>query len=710
MKMPEWVTAWRRGACGIDAMYGIKQRKKKMTMKRNNIVLVCAMAFCCECMGADVTYTDSTIPGDTSAVSVRDGTTSMIGLDAFRHLKYYWDFDSDSNFTQATIGGVTLTKMLSAGTITGTNDVKRGAGAAYFNGDGLRMNPVPPFMTPTATEPFTVSFWFKGGHGGSRGSRIFYFGPYGSPSGNAAVDTFLELMYSNDSSLRQFYWFGGAWRSHRFTISEEQSPMDRWVHVAFSCMPNGTWQADGSVSNVAVTLYFDGDVKGTVNGVLNTGESPYLCFGTGFGPTSASSNPVGDTIIDEIMIFDKALSSDEVAWVAENTRPFEFSAGWDVAFSGMLDIAGLQPQTVRGMGTVAAEGTLTLSPTSDSFFAGTIAGNSLAVDSSAIQTLASAASYTGMTTIVSGTLKIDPARAIPSLQNTLVAYYSCDAPDDPGRDDSGNGNNLTRTAGALDIDATNSVAGGALYFPGTDVEAGYGSDGVLNGFSAGEDNSFIVAAWVRIDSFSTREGFFMFKTTTTAGLRLNTSKKALYYGDTGQLNSITTSSDLDDGLWRHCALVYDAAPMESEPNYRLFVDGQQIGSGTKTETYNHASAAFVIGAGPQYNTAFNGAIDEVFVLNGANTNDVAKLYNYRRAEFDAANAASVLPENTTLTVEAGATLFITNSIESVRELCGGGTVYIAPGSRLNVRRISRFTGRIVGGGSLSHPGMTVVLR
>ena len=691
-------------------VWRLRARSWKTSMKRIGIMFACAITARCACMGADVTYTDSTIPADTSAVTVREGTSSMVGLDAFRHLKYYWNLDSVRDFMQATIGDVTLTKLPSSGTIIATNDVKRGAGAAYFNGAGLRMNPVPSFMTPTATEPFTVSFWFKGGQGASRGSRIFYFGPSGSPSGNAAVDTFLELMYSNDSSLRQFYWFGAAWRSHRFTLPEEQSPMDRWVHVAFSCTPNGVWQADGSVSNVTVTLYFDGDAKGTANGVLNTGESPYLCFGTGYGPASASPYPVNDTIFDEIMIFDKALSSDEVAWVAEHTQPFEFSAGWDVAPSGMLDIAGLLPQTVRGMGTVAAEGTFTLSPTSDSFFAGTIAGNSLAVDSSATQTLASVASYTGMTTVVSGTLKIDPARAIPALQNTLVAYYSCDDPGNPGRDDSGNGNNLSRADGALTIDSLNSVAGGALYFPGADVEAGYGSAGVLNGFSAGVDNSFIVAAWVRIDRFSEREGFFMFKTTTTAGLRLNTSRKAFYYGDTGALNSITTSSDLDDGVWRHCALVYDAAPAEGEPNYRLFVDGQQIGSGTNKKTYNHASAAFVIGAGPQYNTTFNGAIDEVFVLNGANTNDVAKLYNYRRGEFDAANAASVLPENTTLTVEAGATLFLTNSIESVRELRGGGTVDIAVGSRLNVRKMSRFTGRIVGGGSLSYPGMTVILR
>ena len=679
-------------------------------MKRINITLVCVVAIYCSCIGADVTYTESTVPADISAVIVRDGTATMLGLDACRHLKHYWNFDKADDIGAAMIGGAPLTRLQSVGTVISTNDVKRGAGAVYLNGDGLHMDPVPSFMTPTVTKPFTVSFWFKGGQGGQKSTRIFYFGPYGSPEGNAAVGTFCELMYANDVSLRKFQWFAGAWRKRNFTIPEEDSPMDRWVHVAFSCTPNGIWQPDGSVSNVTVTLYFDGVAIGTASDVLNTGASPYLCFGTGFGPTSASPNSVRDTIIDEIMIFDKALSADEVAWVAENTRPFEFSAGWDIASSGTLDIAGILPQTVRGIGTVSAEGTLTLSPTSDSFFAGTVAGNSLAVDSSATQTLASAASYTGTTTVASGTLKIDPARAIPALQNSLVAYYSCDDPENPGRDDSGNGNNLTRTAGDVELDYANSVAGGALHFPVTGTESGYASAGLLNGFTAGADNSFIVAAWVRIDSFNKQGGFFMFKTTTTTGLRLNTGTKALYYGDTGSLNSISTASDLNDGVWRHCALVYDAAPAEGEPNYRLFVDGAQIGSGTRFATFNHASAAFAIGAGPQYNTTFNGAIDEVFVLNGANTNDVAKLYNYRREEFDAANAASVLPENTTLIVDAGATLFITNSCESVKELRGAGTVYISSGSSLHVRRRGSFTGDIVGGGRLLQTGAVLIYR
>lgn len=685
-------------------------------MKKINATLLCVSAAFCACMGADVTYTESSIPADTTDITVRDGTASMVGIDAYRHLKHWWTFDNVSDLKAPTVGDLSLTKFLT-GQLSATNDTKRGAGAVYFKSStGYRVTPVPSFITPTVTEPFTVSFWFKGGKGSNPSSRIFYYGPHGEPKGNASAGKYVELMYTKNEGLesfRQFYWFAGAYRGRRdFTLAAENTPQDRWVHVAFCFTPNGTWQEDLSVSNVTVSLYFDGVHRGTASDILNTGESPYLLFGSGYGPTSPGASTSTDTIFDEIMIFDKALSADEVAWVAENTRPYEFSAGWDISSSGLLDIAGICPQTVRGLGTVTNFEGLTLSPTASTHFGGTVCGASLTLDaaSSVTQTLSSAIACTGTTTVASGTLKIDPARAIPQLENTLVAYYSCDDPANPGRDDSGNGNNLAREAGDLTIDFLNSVAGGAVYFPASDIEAGYTTPGMLKGFTVGVDNSYIVAAWVRIDSFSARGGFFMFKTSTSAGLRFQDGKTAFYYGDTGAMNATGNLGNLDDSVWRHCALVYNAAPATGEPNYRLFVDGRQVSSGTKYKTFNHAAAAFAIGAGPQYNTTFNGAIDEVFVLNGANTNDVAKLYNYRRAEFDAANAAAVLPENTTLTVETGATLIITNSIENVKELRGGGTVDIAVGSKLSVRKISRFTGRVVGGGSLAYPGMMIIVR
>ena len=678
------------------------------------VVAACAFSVA---KAGDVTYAE--VPADVSAITVSGGTATMVGVDAFRHLRHWWTFDNASNLKAATVGDLPLTKYLD-GTLIATNDVKRGAGAAYFSGAAYRVTPLPSFVTPAVTEPFTVSFWFKCGRGGSASSRVFYLGPYGAPAGNAARGTFLELMYTSDKSLRKFYWFEGAYRGNRtFEIAEQSTPMDRWVHVAICVAPNGVWQPDGSVSNATVTLYFDGVSRGTASDVLNTGDAPYLLFGTGYGPSSQYSQPVADTIYDEIMIFDKTLSADEVAWVAENTRPFEFSAGWDIAGDGILDIAGLQPQTVRGAGTVTTDEGLTLSPVTDSFFAGVVAGASLTLDASAsaTQTLASAASYTGTTTVASGTLKIDPARAFPKLKNSLVAYYSCDDPDKPGRDDSGNGNDLSCANSDASVTVAGSVAGGALHFPATGAETGgYASAGRLNGFAGSEDNSFIVAAWVRVDEHSYREGFFTFETSAKSGLRFagpDGDHKLLAFGDTGNMGTGNAPENLNDGKWRHFALLYDAAPADGSPYYRLFIDGEQKLTGTRRNaTLKHATAAFSLGVGPDRtaSSVFKGAVDEVFVLNGADTADIATLYAYRRAEFDAANASAVLPSDTTLVVEAGATLVITNSVEHVKELRGAGTVYIASGASLEARRHGGFSGQIVGGGRFVGKGFMVIVK
>lgn len=658
---------------------------------------------------ADVMYTET--PDDTSAITVSDGTTTMVGVDAFRHLKHYWAFDNASDLAAASVGGTSL-KIENDGGIaaTATNDVKRGGSAVYFaNKVAYKVDPIPTFITPTVTDPFTVSFWLKGGRRGRQSSRIFYYGARGKQE---SVGTFLDLMYQNTANLRQFYWFGGPLGSS-FVLSEDNTPVDRWVHVAISCNPNGTWQADGSVANVAVTLYFDGENRGTRVGVLNTGDSPVLLLGTGYGASSANPTFVSDTIFDEFMIFNKALSEDEVAWIAENTRPFEFSAGWDIGGSGTLDIAGIESQTVRGTGVVTTDEGLTLAPATSTFFGGTVAGASLTLNaqSSVTQTLASAVSYTGATVVASGTLALDPARAMPTLENTLIAYYSCDDPDNPGRDDTGNGNDLSRANSNAYVEHENSVAGGALHFPATGDEVnGYSSSGRLSGFSSTEDNSFIVSLWVRMEEWQSKLGFFNFG--MTHGLRLNTTNHHLYHGDNGALVQFNYWQNVADGKWWHYVLVYDSNPAEGGRRYRLFVNGALVSeSDSYKTTIKHAADSFCLGRGMASDGAwFKGDIDEVFVLKGANTNDVAALYNYRRTEFEAANAAPILPSETTVTVDAGATLFITNSCESVKELRGGGTVYISSGSSLRVRKCKDFRGNVVGGGVFSHPGMVLVFR
>lgn len=117
---------------------------------------------------------------------------------------------------------------------------------------------------------------------------------------------------------------------------------------------------------------------------------------------------------------------------------------------------------------------------------------------------------------------------------------------------------------------------------------------------------------------------------------------------------------------------------------------------------NHAATAFTLGRGFSGNAIFSGALDEMIVLNTANTNDVAKLYALRRTQPEA--ATGVLPAETALTVEEGATLKLTAANETVAQLYGKGTIDLSGNSKLTVTTKDRFEGTVIGGTITDAPG------
>ena len=98
---------------------------------------------------------------------------------------------------------------------------------------------------------------------------------------------------------------------------------------------------------------------------------------------------------------------------------------------------------------------------------------------------------------------------------------------------------------------------------------------------------------------------------------------------------------------------------------------------------------------------FDGQLDEIFVVKGADTNDIVKMYNHRRAAFAVENAKKVLPSATTLTVDAGAAADFTRAAETVAGLTGAGTVCLAADSSLAVSSSCGFTGAVTGEGVLT---------
>lgn len=680
-------------------------------MKHATMTVLTAFAICS--LAADDMITE--VPADPSLIRVEGGKTTIVGTEALKHLKLQWSFEDPEDLLAATGGDVSFTVLRNTGSNTGmhTNDTKRGSGAMYLKknvGMFLKSSSMPSFISPTCTNAFTVSFWFKGGEDGVKASRLFYLGPNGSP----ASGEFLDLLYQNDDRLDRFYWY-----ENKNSFVASVSPTGRWVHVSAVFEPNGTWHEDGSVSNVVYTLYFDGKKIGSKKVVFNGGESQILAVGTGYGLNSANPVPVGDTIFDELQIFDRALSEEEVLYVADHTKPLEFAAGWEIMKDGEVELSTELPQRVWGVGTVTNDMVLHLAESVGGVFSGTIGGAGVAIENEegVALTLSGSNAYTGVTHVVSGTLRVDTGLSAetPDFAGELVAYYPMDDVRHPCLDYSGNANDLLPAKDGLrsyvTYAAADSVAGGALTFPldGTEESTdGYKSANAtgLDGFTASTDNSFIVGGWVKIDKHHYREGIFGWG---NYGVRLNdaSNHNYLYFGDSGSLGSYMHTSSLADGTWHHIALVYDASPDDANDAFRLFFDGARVARKVKntSKDYKHGRETFYVGRAitnpGQGGSYFEGGLDELFVIKGADTNDVAKMYNHRRKEFAAANARKVLPQTTVLTVDAGARVEFTNAAECVFGLSGSGAVDIGAGSSLGVSGTIGFSGTVSGAGTLA---------
>ena len=687
-----------------------------------------AMAFsaCGAVAFAGAIYTEA--PEDGSSLVVEDATTSMACLPAVRdHLKQYWTFDAADNLYSNSVGTLSLSAMEDATTEHRTGDDAKLGGGAVYTKKGFRASE----NIIDGRRPFTIMFWIKKPSWSQNQETLVYIGQKPETDG-AQIQTerrFLRLSYGNRESGvsgKLYLWDNQVGNASGGTV-EALATVGTWNHIALTC---STMEKSGAVTSNNYTIVVNGVEYKSAKFPQNAFESSdYFLLGYGWH-YQGGNRAISDALFDEIMIFDRALSKAEIAAIKEQSQPFEFSADWAMVPGGFFDLYGLLPQRVGGYGgTVSTVEGLVLTPTRNTTYAGAVSGAAFALDaasSSVTQTLAGANSYTGATHVKSGVLAINPKAAFPALETPVVAYWPCDAFSTNGVivDMSGNGNHLYPDAGVGDatIDAGSCIADGALYIPRTVSDStGFTSASRMKGFISG-DNSFTVACWVRIDAVSYREGIFSFGSSN--GVRFNgstdsTISQKLYFGDRYNSKIITDYSmptsegSFGDGKWRHLAVAYDKTKANgTDACYFLYTNGCLAVSSPLFDSVSHAVDSFHLGVGVFVGMqgSMKGALDDVVVLNGASAEDVATLYNWRRGAYEAENLAKVLPEKTRITVDADATLFLTNANEKARSLSGAGTVHIAVGSTLEVRSCSDFTGAVVGGGALICPGMAIVIR
>ena len=674
-----------------------------MNMKRTiGMVMTMSVGFA---FAADVTYKEP--PADTAMIKVAGGTTTVAGLEAYSHLTHYWSFDDESNPYADSIGNLPLQARSTDPVWKSGDDAKRGGAMWTKNGFKTASNFID------GKHPFTICFWYKyGNFSGSQGQEsLLHIGKKPKSGGKEISDTsYLRVSHHNTGSPTTIDLWNNQVNHGGSKITDFTS--GNWHHIALVCT---VVEAAGCVTSNRFTVYRNGSATAAKLTVpqQDFAVTDNFLLGTGYH-YGGSERPVYDATFDEVMCFDKALTSEELKAFADYSSPVDFSAGWNIMVDGTLDIFGRKPLTaLKGEGVAKTMEGTRLEASSNAWFAGSVQSPAFtfAGESSVTQTLSGANAWTGATTVESGTLEI-AASPVEVFGDALVAWYPFEDAANPGRDFSPRGNHLTAQADFVhectESNAPFAGAGRVLSVKGNTAIKCLSSSGMLKGFVANQDNSFTVSFWMRTDSWNYDEGPFQFATTPATGLWAR-EKTSIRAGDTGNALSLTVK--WGDEVWRHWVMIYDAeAAAKGENCYFIFINGVLKLSSSKHGDVQHATKAFYIGRSLSSGAKpLDGAMDEFIVLNTANTDDVAKLYALRREQSKV--ATGVLPTGTTLTIEEGATLKLSAANETVRRLSGKGTIDLSGNSKLTVTKRNGFEGTVIGGEITDgRPGIMMIVR
>ena len=668
-------------------------------MKRGVTAAAMVVAIAGSALAADVTYTEP--PEDTAMIRVEGGTTTVAGLAAYSHLTHRWTFDDPDNPYADSVGDLPLQAVVENDPQWKTGaEAKRGGAMWCSSGFKVSENFID------GRSPFTICFWVKQGSEVPSQGTYVYIGQTPKSKGTEITDTpFMRMTTGNTGNPGRIQLWENQ-IAHKSTKSTTLVPAGTWTHVALTC--EVLEEPDCVASNrysvwVGGTLISDLTMEVPTGGFAVTDN-----FRIGHGwHYNGTEIDIGDATFDEVMCFDRALSSDELRTYAAYSAPVDFPAGWDIAADGTLRIAGISPLTaLRGHGLCETVDALRLAASSNDWFAGVISapGFTFAGGEGVVQGLQGANSYAGPTTVESGTLEVS-STPMQLFGDALVAWYPFDDASNPGRDFSPRGNDLSPNAGFAyeALPAEGTLAGTGLMMSMTNCltgATGISSDSVLKGFVSGEDNSYTVAFWMRDDTWHYREGPFSFASAST--FRCSGTKTTTLIGD-GSLFAIKNQTVWGEGVWHHWTIVYDATASK-DTCYFLFKDGRFVGSGAGDATINHASDPFHLGrsANISANSVFEGALDEVIVLNSGDTNNVAKLYGFRCG--CPVSAGGTLPAGTDLTVAEGAVLKLNAANETVARLYGKGTIDLSGNSKLTVTTKDRFEGMVIGGEITDGPG------
>ena len=739
-------------------------------------LMVMALMGASSAFSADVMYSEKP---ETEPIAVTAGTSTFMGSALVDDLIAYWSFDNPNDLGKDDSGNGNDLIWAKGGNDSiaygrsesdaayVTNECKRGSAISFAEGYSGAVTNVPPALD--GTKPFTMCCWFYVNPDAVENGNAVAYGFMGlgnATNSNGSASAMIRIAASNasrETTLSTISFGPATSGSGSIGTSQMDEPKPTtikeagWVHVAMTYTPD----VDAGTASYACRLNGGSTLRyasGNAMVEIPADPSDYVLFvGSCRYTKYFRSIRFRNLLLDEAMIFSKALSRDEILWVMEHTRPADFAASWKLDETGILNLAGSTClQDIFGAGgTVTSPTAMKIGSDESRCFGGGFAGAGdveLSPAEGETMLLSGSSAHGGKTVVKSGTVALVSSGANElkaTFGDNLRAFWNFDGlgADGWSYDWSGNGDPLKEgrqtwaTAQSYVANTVGSLAvvrSGIEHVLGTAIGMGTNKEdnrlqpySAISGFNSEADNSFTFAIWAKTASDSTsRSGFFRFDN-VTAGVRFNngvaeTDKTLLFGYKSDKYISVNMTNylkpdeeNLGGGEWHHFVVTYDKSlprkaddstvdtSLDANKHYRVYVDGQlasaQAGTNTAAKIKNFGySGRLYLGTGLENanGRTWHGWLDECVVLNRvATAEEVQFLYGHRQATPTV--ATGILPADGELEVASGATAAFDLANETVAKLSGAGAVELSATAKLSVTDAVAFTGTFSGAGKLA---------
>lgn len=540
-------------------------------------------------------------------------------------------------------------------------------------------------LNTDSSASWTVGYWLKTT---TAGAVIMYQGD-GTWSSAGQTTYYLNSGGAATGTRAGYVRWGGGWLTGTTTLND------------------GAWHFVTLVDNAgSQTIYVDGNLDAVTSTVSSPLASNANQIRIGGSPDPGDGAAKMTGLIDEVYLFDRALSQNEVLALYGNNSfsnfiPSVLPATSPVAIGvgGVLDLAGVS-QTIAGLsggGIVTNSGTpvtLTVSNSANGVFGGSIndasAGNAVGLVKSGfgITTLAGANNYRGPTVVSGGTLQLVPTNFNYVVNDAVLHLTFNNA--------AGSGNNaiITNTgSGGPAFNGKIISTGGASIVTG----GRFGNALNLNGTGGFTSNNIVVLTnkVMSTDASGTWTVGYWVKTTTAGAMIMyqgdgtwSSAGQTTFYLNNGSSvlggtkpgcvrwgdGWFTGSTTLNNNAWHFVALVNNGGAKS------IYVDGN-LDTVTSTISSPLAATADQIWIGGSPNSfdgtaKMSGLIDEVYMFDRAlNQSEIQTLFSTNNvANITYSNSGNVLPANTAVTINSGATLDLNGAAQTIASLTGSGVV------------------------------------